>query len=423
MTRPPVPSETLTALARTRPSPTTTAALRAALHARRMLLLKSLLVRVERRRTMLPAAVLHGFERDWALLVRAERADPSAAREVVDYPMTGAWLAEALAAPDGEPFARQLAPLGGVAIAAAVRAGCDVGGTVGVPSGALNLPGLGMLHCPSGLARLSGRAGLVRITDDGGDGEAVLRRTPSGPVGSGPGWAALHTLPGSAVVLDDLDPYRSPPRGSGPRTVRAAEHTAGAHRTWAVRWCEALDLLATTDPGRVAETGTVLRAVVPLSAPLRTGGLPVGATLRIAPGAALIQLPARAWQLANSLVHETHHTKLALLDEVLPLCRPGGGALLRVAWRSDPRPVPAVVQGVYAHLALADLWWRAVDGPGAADSWGGSARERLEAYREGVGEALSLLLESDELTFAGREFVLEMGRHHASLGVVGRNVS
>ncbi|MDO0936259.1 HEXXH motif-containing putative peptide modification protein [Streptomyces sp. DG2A-72] len=429
MTRAPVSSEVFTALARTRPAPKATTVLRVALHARRMLLLKSLLVRVERQSAALAPAVRRRFERDWSLLVRAERTDAAAVREVVDYPMTGAWLTEALAAPDGAAFARQLAQVGGVAVAAAVRAGCPVDGTLPTPSGALVLPGLGVLRCPSGHARLSGQPGLVRITDDAGHNDVLLPRPvvrpgggTHGGTGRGPGWSALRTLPGSTVVLDDLDPYRAPPSGIGPQSLLAAERPYSSYRMWARRWREASALLSATDPDRAAELRGLLRAVVPLAAAERPGGTSMGATLRSAPGAALTQLPDEGRELAESLVHETHHSKLAALDELVPLCRPGRGTAHRVAWRSDPRPVPAVLQGAYAHLALTDLWWRAGNGSRAPADWRLRARERFEAQREEVGEALSVLLESDELTCAGREFVQEMGRHHAGLGVTARNL-
>ncbi|MGW3957773.1 aKG-HExxH-type peptide beta-hydroxylase [Streptomyces sp. NPDC004752] len=438
MTRTPVSSEVFTALARTRPGPAATAALRVALHARRMLLVKALLVKVEQRGATSVAA-RRRFDQDWAFLARAERTDAAAVRDVLDYPMTGAWLSEALTAPAGAAFEGHLGHLGGVAVAAAVRAGCGFDGWVPAPSGALRLPGLGVLRCPSGRARLSHTAGLTRISDDQGHSHVTLRSSvaqdpmaqdpmaqdsgASDEAGGGPGWSALRTLPGSTVVLDDLDPYRVPPHGIGPRALHAVERPYCPHRMWARRWRVACELLSSIDPGRAFEIRTVLRAVVPLAPAVRGRAGAMGATLRAAPGAALTQLPAESWELAESLVHETHHTKLAALDELVPLCRPGGVGTHRVGWRPDPRPVPAVLQGAYAHLALTDLWWRARHASLASPAWQRRAGQRFEAYRDDVGEALSILLESDELTLAGREFVEEMGRHHAGLGVTAQKFS
>ncbi|MFJ4524913.1 aKG-HExxH-type peptide beta-hydroxylase [Streptomyces sp. NPDC088810] len=418
----PVPPETLAALARTRPLPAATAALRAALHARRMLLLKSLLVRADDARGTLPAAARRRFADDWALLERAERTDAAAVRAVLDYPTTGAWLAAALAAPDGPEFEGGLAGLGAVAVAAALRAGCRFTTTRVLPAGTLPLPGIGLLRCARGPVRLSGRAGAVRITDAAGRTLLLPGTAHAGPgtrwtAGSTLAWSALHTLPGGTAVLDDVDPHRVPTGGIGPAALPAAERPHSGPAAWAARWRDAHALLAATHPARAAETLALVRAVVPLAPPARTGPA-LSATVRTAPGAVLAQLPADRRELVELLVHETHHTKLAVLDELVPLWRPGG-SLHRVGWRRDPRPVPGVLQGAYAHLALLDLWGRARTGP--ARAWRRRAAERFEACREQVAEALSVLAESDELTPYGREFVRGMGSHHARLAGSARS--
>lgn len=69
-------SSVITELARTRPTYGGTAALRAGLHARRMVLLKSLLARIDRQRDRLDPAVRRRFERDWSVLERAEGSTP-----------------------------------------------------------------------------------------------------------------------------------------------------------------------------------------------------------------------------------------------------------------------------------------------------------------------------------------------------------
>ncbi|MFJ9820947.1 aKG-HExxH-type peptide beta-hydroxylase [Streptomyces sp. NPDC101151] len=414
--------EILTDLAGTRPSPDSTAALRAALHARRLLMLKALLLRYERQRGELRPAARRSFERDWALLEEAERTDAEAVREVIDYPMTGTWLSEALSALPGPRFEQHLGHLGGLAVAAAVRARCTFEVTRVEPSGALHLPGLGTLRCPSGQVRLTGRAGTVRVTDGpDGDEPLALTATPRHPEPADPAsaWAPLVALSGGAV-LDDLDPYRVPPGGIGPGALRAAERSGVGHRHWSRLWREAHLLIAAAHPERAAETRWTVRAVVPLEHPDHPDP-PISATLRAAPGAVLAEPPGDAGVLADLLVHETHHTKLAALGEAVPLFRPGGDTLHRVGWRPDPRPVSGVLQGAYAHLALLDLWWRARAGPTVPAPWRRHAQSRFEAHRDEVAEALSILRESSELTLAGREFVRGMDRHLARLGALTRH--
>ncbi|ARP72272.1 HEXXH motif domain-containing protein [Streptomyces pluripotens] len=406
-------------LAGTRPTAEGSVLLRAALHARRMVLLKALLVRVEERRASLSAAARRRFEEDWALLEHAERTDPAAVREVVDYPITGAWLADVLGVPEGPGFEGRLAHLSGVAVAAAVRAGCPADRTLDVPPGRFMLPGLGSVDCPSGRLRLHGEDGRTRIADASGCVDVAFTRPQPGahrPAGRGPGWSGLCELPGSPAVLDDLDPYRVPADGIGPERLPAAVRVRAAHRRWAERWPAARALLAATDPGRAEETAAILRAVVPLADQPRPGGVAMTATLRAAPGAMVCQLPADTRGLAESLVHEAHHTKLAVLHELVPLYRAAGTARHRVGWRPDPRPVPGVLQGAYAHLALTDLWARARSARVDDQRWRARAEHRFGFFRGQVGEALSILRESDELTFAGQEFVREMGSHQVRLG-------
>ncbi|MER6069939.1 HEXXH motif-containing putative peptide modification protein [Streptomyces sp. NPDC001852] len=415
-----VPREAFAELAGTRPRPAALTALAEGLHARRLLLLKSLLVRVERG----GGTPRREFEADWALLEHAERTDARAVRAVVDYPMTGAWLAAALGTPDGPAFHRHLAQFRGVAAAAAVRAGHRIDLTLPHTTGFLVLPGLGVLHPPAGRAHLDGRTGSIRIPGGPGRGSAPPLYARAGRW-AGPrracrrGWSALGILPGGAVVLDDLHPQRVPAGGIGPAALPAAERPRSAHRLWARRWREAQAVLRATDPGRVAEIGAVLRAVVPLSSPPR-GGPAMSATLQDAPGAMLSQLPADGTDLAEALVHEVHHTKLTTLHELVPLFRPGGPAVHRVGWRSDPRPVAGVLHGAYAHLALSDLWCRARTAAGTGRAWRRRAAEQYDQHRTHVGHALSILLESDELTAAGGEFVREMARSHARLGVASQ---
>ncbi|MCC3776196.1 HEXXH motif-containing putative peptide modification protein, partial [Streptomyces sp. UNOB3_S3] len=84
-----------------------------------------------------------------------------------------------------------------------------------------------------------------------------------------------------------------------------------------------------------------------------------------------------------------------------------------------PRPVGGVLQGAYAHLALADLRARAALLPGLAPTARREALARRDSCLRQVARALAVLLESAELTPAGREFVIAMERHLAGLARPG----
>ncbi|MCC3771267.1 HEXXH motif-containing putative peptide modification protein, partial [Streptomyces sp. UNOC14_S4] len=208
-----------------------------------------------------------------------------------------------------------------------------------------------------------------------------------------------------------------PPGGVGHAALPAAPRAVTRDEPWPRLWRAALSLLRATDPRRAAETTALLRCLVPLSptGPFGQQARRVSATFRAAPGAVLTTLPDSPADLAAVLVHETQHSKLAVLQDLLPLHRAGPHAAYRVAWRPDPRPLAGVLQGTYAHLALADFWGRFAGRPVLPPGARHDARARHDSYRRQVAEALPILLESKELTSAGREFAIGMQRHHAGL--------
>ncbi|MFJ9825718.1 aKG-HExxH-type peptide beta-hydroxylase [Streptomyces sp. NPDC101160] len=408
----------LGALARTRSEPGSAVLLRSALHARRLLLLKALLVRVERHRDAVDAAVFRRFGAAWRLLERVERRRPEVVEDLLDYPTTGGWLATALAAPVGPALDRHLARLDVLAVTAALRSGCPTTLTVDAPGGLLVLPGVGRLRTGADRVRVRSGTHTGRLHSDGPERAApdvlLLTDPRTGAlVGRGPGWTGLPVLSGSAARLDDLDPYRVPVGGIGSPPRGATDHDVTDRAAWSARWESGLELLHRTDPSRAGEVRRAVRAIVPL-VPCGPGSY--GATLSAAPGAVLTSLPADAPDMAETLVHELHHSKLATLHELVPLYRPGRAAAVhRVGWRADPRPVSGVFHGVYAHLALSDLWRRATAAEGVPAAWRTRAGRQFERVHDQVGEALSILLESDELTNEGRKFAHQMKRHHASL--------
>ncbi|MEU6878054.1 HEXXH motif-containing putative peptide modification protein [Streptomyces sp. NPDC046712] len=412
----PLSPAVLTQLASTRPAVTGTPQLRSGLRSRRLLLLKALRIRVQRGHEDLDPGAYGRFEDAWRLLERAERERPDVVRDVLDYPTTGTWLAAALAAPSGALLAEHLARWEAIAATAALRAGCPLDRDVAAPRGALSLTGVGRLGTGADRARVRVRGRAARIGRDGArvPGAVLVTKGPHArAAGLGRRWEGVRGLPGGIALLDDLDPYRVPPGGVGNPVRRASGRVTGDFPLWVARWRAAHDLLSRTDPGRAAETTRAVRVVVPLAA--GEAG-PIGATLRSAPGAVLTTLPHNARELAETLVHEVHHGKLAALHELVPLYDPVHGAVHRVGWRADPRPISGVLQGTYAHLALTDLWRRAAGGGGLPTPWRTRAGQQFERFHDQVGEALEILLESDELTNSGREFAHRMHRHHASLG-------
>ncbi|SCK31282.1 HEXXH motif-containing putative peptide modification protein [Streptomyces sp. WMMB 322] len=395
-----VTSERLWFLGRTRAQPGDVAAHLRVVHHHRLLLLKSLYHRVSAERESLPAAGLRDFAAHWALLERAEQHAPSSTRRTLAYPAVGSRLARVLHAPGPGAFRDELSLTGQIAAAAALRSRCAFELVLPAPEGELVLPGIGGYDCPGG---------ELRLAADGNTWPEPDR--------------ALAPLPGGNTVLDDVDVRLVPPGGG--LSQPPAAHTGTAGEWWAPLWREAMDLLFAADPPRAREVAALTRCLVPL-VPLPPN--PHGpqdlysATLRAAPGAVLTTPPEDAAALAEALVHEIQHTKLAVLCDLTPLYRTGGPAVHKVPWRTDPRPIGGLLQGTYAHLALTDLWHRiaATSGTGVRASVRRAARRRHRDYCEQVAEVLPELADSAELTDNGREFVGGMVAHHRRLSAAGQ---
>ncbi|MEU9375271.1 HEXXH motif-containing putative peptide modification protein [Streptomyces sp. NPDC048255] len=367
-----VPSPTLRALASTEPSAEGTRLVRDVRRSKRLVLLRAVL-------DAAPGGPAGEAAGHWALLEEAERRDPGAVRDVLHYPATGVWAEETLRrlhAPYGP--APDLAHLGALAAAAALRAGISFGLTLRPLHGRLLLPTLGLLR--------PDRPGPVALTERSWDADD-------------PATLPLHTLPGGATALDDLDPYRAPgPAYPAPAAVRPARRlTPKGHKRWDTQWSGALTLLQRYDTVRAEETVQLLRSVVPLAGGSRSHG----ATLPAAAGSVLARAQAPP-ALAATLVHEVQHGKLSALADVLTLHTADRTPRHWAPWRTDPRPLDGLLHGAYAHLALAGYWQRAAL-YGARGAWAQHARIRAQ-----VAAVLPVLRTHPRLTPAGREFTEAM---------------
>ncbi|NLU71967.1 hypothetical protein HCC61_04585 [Streptomyces sp. HNM0575] len=411
-----VPQATVGALAGTRPALRELRLLGAGLHSRRLVLLKSLLVRAERHGV--PPSVRRNLNEHWQLLARAEARDPVAAREALDYPSVGNWLLHGLGIPLSRPsaFAEFLGGLGALAASVALQTGTGFRLTLPARSGRLVLPGLGVYRSGASRVRVVAGPRSLRLTPGRRGTGTVL--APPYERAAGAGWHGLLPLHGGATLLDALDPHRAGIRPREPGTPSLTPRTA---RRWAARWRGALVLLEAADPERRVEVARLVRALVPLPRPAgRTKGASASGTLRSAPLAVMTELPCSAQELAAVLVHEVQHSKLALLSDLTPLHHADGTPAHRVPWRTDLRPFDAVLQGAYAHLALADLWHRFAARPGATTAARAAARATCEGYRAQVAEALAVLGASGELTDTGARFTDGMARR---LGALHRHPS
>lgn len=337
---------------------------------------RSLVAHVSRLRSEGTAAELsRAAAEGWALLCQLDRTHPDAVQEIFAHPFTSAWAHRCLRPPQGANNGLDRAHLGGLAAAAALRAGTSAEVVVPIRDGALHLPTLGALRVTPGAA--------VTAAVSVAAGEA---RAP------GAMWQSARRVTGPAIraALEDLDPFRD--CQGWPTAARLA---TPEYRTWHRAILAGASRLALDVPRYAAVLGAGLRSIVPLRTVAAANR---SSTARQAFGAVALALPARGGDMAALLLHEFQHVKLHALTGICDLFDAAEARLLPVGWRSDPRPIEGVLHGTYAHLALVHL----------ARAQGPAARGRYLQYRSWVCDAAAALSASDALTSDGEYFVAGM---------------
>lgn len=278
---------------------------------------------------------------------------------------------------------------------------------------AIHLPGLGRLLLRAG----STRQALEEVTVSASDGGITVegRRLGRDQPPDGMIWQELRHLSadGLEVALDDIDPSRDCYGYQPLPRLSEAEF-----RRWEEMFAQAWRLVRSDHPGYAQGIAAGLTTVTPLrpSSP----DADVSATSRHAFGAVGIALPRSAEDLALLLIHEYQHVKLGAMLDMFDLLDGSDGRRYRVEWRTDPRPLDAVIQGAYAHLAVADVWRIRARGDATAASPASARRSLAEAdkWRAAVLKALDTVAGTGSLTALGHRFVRGLRGEAEALGGV-----
>jgi HEXXH motif-containing protein len=317
------------------------------------------------------------FRAGYRLLARVQAERPEVVADMVRLPHVGGWAHDGLVR-----LSQGLPPdfsyLASVAAAAGLRAGIQFELDVPVRDGQVRLPGLGRL--PVAAATIPGTPATapadqdswLRLTSDGQrlaagtivdvpwqDASSAGAGTPPNDQGLDGATAAWQGTPliraasgGQSwdVLLEAADEHLN-------RFSLPPEPICGADEVRRWRECiqSAWDVLARQGIWALGAIADTVRVIVPL-APHHKGEF-ISVTTPAAFGAIATTWPSDPVVMAETLVHEYAHLKLGALQDMMPLLKPDSSAALVYApWREDPRPADGLLQGIYAHLAVARFW-------------------------------------------------------------------
>ena len=230
-------------------------------------------------------------------------------------------------------------------------------------------------------------------------------------------------FPSVGNPLEDLDPYRDLDDPLPPARLDLDEAEA-----WQRLFDEAAALLAAPggdgprpvrppgDPG-----GGALGAYRHAAArPAHRAGVRLQRRLLRGHGDRPARRPARA--LAETLVHESQHSKLAALLHLFPLLDDDREERYYAPWRPDPRHLTGLLHGAYAFAGVAGFWRDRLAGaardapcPRAA----GTAGYHFALRRLQSRLVVRTLLLEGRLTPQGRALVSGLARHPGRLAAGG----
>ena len=321
------------------------------------------------------------FAEAWDLLASLSASSPESVATVLAHPYTRVWAVRLLLDLRGRSAAAEdVRHLQAVAASAAVHAGLGIRVPVPVRENAAPLPTFGRLTSGVG-DQVWCDTDAIRSLDL----REPLRRVNAS---------------GLEITVEDTDPYRAC-HGDPAERLDAAEADA-----WARALPAAIDFVDEHLPEFAPALRSGLRTVVPMKRP--GDGSQRSAAARQAFGAVGLAFPNDPATLALLLVHEFQHVKLgALLDMAELFDATDTEARHYAPWRPDPRPIEGLLQGTYAHMAVAAFWrirWTQLTGAPRE-----AAQVQFARWRADAADAVQELLKSGLLTELGERLVRRMG--------------
>jgi uncharacterized protein len=341
------------------------------------------------------------FLAGWDLLAGVERQHSEAFGQVLMHPYVRTWAERCLGvavagarASGSGGLPEDAAHLAAIAAAGAIRAEVLAEIEIPVTNGYACLPTLGRLHVGAG------SAATIAVSAGGFDARTVAGRWHvrlSDPEPDAD-WQPVRQLRSGqfTVQLEDTDPYRDC------HQWQAADRLSGQEASrWQQHFAVAWPLIARSFPGYLPSLTTGFSTLMPLANDVP--GREISAASRQAFGAVGAALPVDGDALALLILHEFQHVKLGAMFDLFDLCDPADRRLFYAPWREDPRPIGALLQGAYAHLAVTDYWRvRRHELPGAKAI---AAAEQFARWRVFTAEAIETMANSGALSPLGARLV------------------
>lgn len=251
------------------------------------------------------------------------------------------------------------------------------------------------LTVPPGTTALSFEPGRVVAEHAGGRRALSLR----------PDDAAFVELPGSAVrlALVDDDPWaalEAHPDKSGNALDLGGQPVA----RWRAALVEALSIVGTHLPVFRGEIELLLQQVVPVGWDEERH---LSASVQEAIGTIYLSLHPNPMTMAEAVIHEVSHNKLAALRELDPVLLNHPDERYASPVRPDPRPLWGVLLAVHAFLPVAALHAAMIDA-GAPGCGHPELRRRLDEIIAGNHEGAQVLRAHARPTPLGAQLLAEI---------------
>lgn len=166
---------------------------------------------------------------------------------------------------------------------------------------------------------------------------------------------------------------------------------------------QSAELLKTAWPEEYDDFKQTLQIVVPRAAP--KGWTMAGFTVSSYQGACWIAAQGTMCIL-ETLVHEQSHVKLRYIEETFPILKgEQSEQVFSVGWRSDPRPIVGIYEGVYVHIHSLLALKKVLEYGLVAGSPEREYTNRISQLKSQIEEGIHILKHNAKFTDEGTIFI------------------